>query len=199
MPTEDARSCCHLEKGGDKVFSREIETGGFMMYGRITRVLLTATAVASLGLAGTATPASAAPMATKGPVTVYVANIQDETVTPILAATNKAGTPIPVVGYPGVIAITPDGQTAYVAGNGFYSEEPGTVTPISTATNTAGTPITVGVDPDVIAITPNGKTVYVTNFGYSSGQTVTPIHTATNSAARPITVGNGPDAIAITP
>ena len=69
--------------------------------------------------------------------------------TPIRTATNTPGKPIKVGKFPRVIAITPDGRTAYVA-----NQDSGTVTPICTATNTPGKPITVGSDPVAIAITP---------------------------------------------
>ena len=46
--------------------------------------------------------------------TVYVANSGSNTVTPIAVATNTAGAPIPTGSVPQSIAITPDGQTAYV-------------------------------------------------------------------------------------
>ena len=87
------------------------------------------------------------------PATVYVANIESGTVTPIRAATNKAGKAITVGGFPGYIAITPNGKTAYVS-NGS------TVTAIRTATNTAFKTITWQT-PGNIAITPDGKTAYV--------------------------------------
>ena len=124
------------------------------------------------------------------PVTAYVTNFYEGTVTPIATATNTAGTPITVGSLAAGIAITPNGKTAYVASQGS-----GTVTPIATATNTVGTPITVGHGSDAIAITPNGRTAYVANY---TG-TVTPIATATNTAGTPITIGNEPAAIAITP
>jgi YVTN family beta-propeller protein len=129
--------------------------------------------------------------------TVYVSNGRGATVTPIATATSTPGPPIPVGRGPGLIAITPDGKTAYVTSNESI------VVPIDTATGKPGPPITVGVNrpglhdqPDGIAITPDGKTVYVTNIG--SG-TVTPIDTATNTPGEPIEVGVRPRAIAITP
>ena len=127
------------------------------------------------------------------PFTAYVltGTFDSGAVTPITTATNTAGTPITTGSNPDAIAITPDGETAYVAN--YYSN---TVTPITTATNTAGTPITTGSSPGAIAITPDGKTAYVANLG--SG-TVTPITTATNTAGPPITAGGGYNAIAITP
>ena len=48
------------------------------------------------------------------------------------------------------IAITPDGETAYVV----VWVEPGAVVPFATATNTPGSPIQVGDGPYAIAITP---------------------------------------------
>jgi len=102
-------------------------------------------------------------------------------VTPITTATNTPGKPIKVGHRPRLIAITPDGKTAYVVNQG------GTVTPIATATNTPGKPIKVGGQPySAIAITPDGKTVYVANTGTN---TVTPISTATNTPGKPIKVG----------
>src|ERR1019366_9209811 len=97
------------------------------------------------------------------PVTAYVVNAGSGTVTPIVTASNTADPPIPVGSGPQVVAITPDGKTAYVvnAPLGLYGS--GTVTPIATATNTAGPPIPVGHGPDDIAITPDGKMAYVVN------------------------------------
>jgi YVTN family beta-propeller protein len=133
-----------------------------------------------------------------GPVqTVYVSNGRGGTVTPIDTATNTPGPPILIGRGPGLIAITPDGKTAYV------TSDESIVVPIDTATNTPGPPIAVGVNrpglhdqPDGIAITPDGKTVYVANIG--SGR-VTPIDTATNTPGEPVEVGVRPRAIVITP
>ena len=133
-----------------------------------------------------------------GPVqTVYVSNGREGTVTPIDTATNTPGPPIPIGRGPGLIAMAPDGRTAYVTSNESI------VVPIDTATGTPGAPIRVGVtgpglhdQPDGIVITPDGRTVYVANIG--SG-TVTPIDTATNAPEEPIEVGVRPRAIVITP
>jgi YVTN family beta-propeller protein len=70
-------------------------------------------------------------------------------VTPIRIATNTALKPIKSGGGPVVIAITPNGKTAYV---GNYDS--GTVTPIRIATNTALKPIKAGKNPAFITITP---------------------------------------------
>jgi outer membrane autotransporter protein len=122
----------------------------------------------------------------------YVTNFSG-TVTPINTATNTPGTPIPVGATPLGAAITPDGNTLYVANSGS-----GTVTPISTATNTPGPAIPVGAGPAGVAVTPDGKTVYVAN---QFDNTVTPINTATKTAGTPIFVGAGtqPFGLAVTP
>ncbi|HTZ23815.1 MAG TPA: protein kinase [Streptosporangiaceae bacterium] len=127
------------------------------------------------------------------PTTAYVANYNDNTVTPIDLATGSTGTPIQVGNSPAAIAITPDGKTAYVAD--LYGN---TVTPVDLVTGSVGSPIQVGVGPDAIAITPDGKTAYVAN-GKGNGDTVRPIDLATGSVGSPIQVGSDPDAIAITP
>ena len=72
---------------------------------------------------------------------VYVSNGRDGSVTPIPIATGVPGPPIPIGRTAGDIAITPDGQTAYV------TSDDGVVVPIATATNTAGPPIQVGDRP----------------------------------------------------
>jgi YVTN family beta-propeller protein len=112
-------------------------------------------------------------------------------VTPIELATNTAGPEIMVGKEPQDIAITPNGQTAYVA-----NEASASVTPIEVATNKAGAEIKVGSNPRGIAIAPNGQTAYVTNAGSNS---VTPIELATNKAGTEIKVGTAPEGIAITP
>ncbi len=76
------------------------------------------------------------------PVIAYVANVGASgagTVTPIKTPTDSAGTPINVGDDPSVIAITPNGNTAYV-----LNQDSDTVTPIHTATDTAGPAISVG-------------------------------------------------------
>ena len=93
---------------------------------------------------------SRAAVRTAGPVTVYVANKAGNTVTPIRAASNKARRPIRVGPGPELIAISPDGQTAYVVGVGSLLPEE--AIPIRVATNSAGKPIKVGRLPMAIAI-----------------------------------------------
>ena len=118
-------------------------------------------------------------------------NTTSGTVTPITTATGTAGPPITVGKYPMSIAITPNGQTAYVANYGS-----GTVTAIATATDRVTAQIEVGRMPQAVLVTPDGKTAYVANFGSNS---VSPIDTATNKAAPAIAVGSEPYALAIVP
>jgi YVTN family beta-propeller protein len=191
------------------------------MHIAITRALSAAAAagaVTLLGLAGSGTAgAAAAPAAAakpSRPVTAYVANSYDGTVTAINTATGKVLKTIAVGFNDTVIAITPNGKTAYVANpncGACMGVEDGAaavdtaanlqfgVTPIDTATNKAGKKI--NVDAGEIAITPNGKTAYVANCCTATGNnlnTVTPIDTATNKPGKAIKVGEGPIAIAIT-
>jgi DNA-binding beta-propeller fold protein YncE len=135
---------------------------------------------------------------TAGPVTVYVANGADDTVTPIRAASNTAGRPVRVGPGPEQIAISPDGQTAYVAGAGSLlpgAAAPVTLTPIRTATNRPGRVITVCaagnpsgvIYPATIAITPDSRTVYVSCPGTGK---VVPVRAGAGTVAEPIRVSS---------
>jgi DNA-binding beta-propeller fold protein YncE len=109
-------------------------------------------------------------------------------VIPFMTATNTFGKQIKIDGWPYAIAVSPDGDTAYVASQPRQSSgqnctgQTGLVTPISTATNQAGHPIRVACDPFDIAVTPDGKTVWV-----GSQNWVTPISTATDKPGLPLT------------
>ena len=133
---------------------------------------------------------------TAGPVTVYVANAGADTVTPIRAASNTARRPIRVGRGPALIAISPDGQTAYVVGVGSLLPDAAaavTLTPIRTATNRPGRVITVCapenlggvIAPDSIAITPDSRTVYVSCAG-----TVVPVRAGADTASEPVRVSS---------
>ena len=89
------------------------------------------------------------------------------------------------------IAITPDGNYAYVT-----NESSGTVSVIEISTNTVTATVTVGSSPVGIAITPDGNYAYVTNYG--SG-TVSVIQINTDTVTATVTVGTDPIGIAITP
>ena len=179
-----------------------IGTGGSVGLGNDVAVVnLTATSVAPLPIATGTFPAAVAVSAKLD--TAYVANYASNTVTPIDLRDDRAGKAIPAGSGPAGIAITPNGEMAYVTDAG--STPIGhTVTPIDLVTRKPLTPISVGDGPEGIAITPNGKTAYVADTGAvvagqtgSIGNTVTPIDLATRTALTPVTVGNAPEAVAI--
>ena len=89
------------------------------------------------------------------------------------------------------VAITPDGNYAYVANSGTT-----TVSVIQISTNTVIATVTVGSTPQNIAITPDGTYAYVAN--YNSG-TVSVIQISTNTVTATVTVGSNPVGVAITP
>ncbi len=113
--------------------------------------------------------------------------------TPINTITNTAAAPSGIISGNAarLIAIAPDGATAYVAGTNS-----GSVTPVFRATETGGPPVSIGGIPDGVAISPNGATAYVTNLNSAN---VTPINVASNTAGSPISAGGGTVGIAITP
>ncbi|HEY5990346.1 MAG TPA: YncE family protein [Streptosporangiaceae bacterium] len=125
--------------------------------------------------------------------TLYVANADSGTVTPITIATGKSATPIPVGEDPCALAVTPDGRTLY-AGNA----DVGTVTPVDIATGEPGAPIQVGNGVGALAVTPDGRTLYVAS-GFLAGETVIPVDVATGEPGVPIAVGRWPQALAVTP
>jgi YVTN family beta-propeller protein len=108
------------------------------------------------------------------------------------------GAAIGVGTYPDAIAITPDGERAYVTNYASNS-----VTPIDLLSGKVQASIRLGssAGPAGIAITPDGTTAYVTDAGATGtlGDTITPIDLATDKTLSPITVGPGPQGIAIAP
>jgi YVTN family beta-propeller protein len=101
------------------------------------------------------------------------------------------GNAITVGSEPTQVAVSPDGQHAYVTDSGSAN-----VDVINTATNTVAATIPVGTDPDGIAISPGGGTAYVSDSGSNS---VDVIDTATNKVTATVPVGSKPGGIAITP
>ncbi len=141
--------------------------------------------------AGPGAPATIVPARLATQATVYVANFLSGTVTPIRMATGTAGKAIKVARGPECIALTPNGQIAYVArlpGHGHSDTD---------RHKRRGPGNQVGRHPTAIAITPDGKTAYVVNSG---SDTVTPIRIATGIPAAHCRQGRpGPGPIAITP
>jgi DNA-binding beta-propeller fold protein YncE len=146
-------------------------------------IVVAAAAISVPGL--TARPVTV-PVTPPSRATVYVANLVSPTawVARIPAATNRLGAHVPVGPWVDMLAVTPDGKTAYVASDG-PGKSPGTATPIDIATQTARAAIRVAAYPDAIAITPDGRTAYVS----SGSGSVTPIDIRTQKARAAIRVG----------
>lgn len=118
---------------------------------------------------------------------VAVINLTTDAVTTIALPANS----VPVA-----VAVTPNGQTAYVVNQGSD-----TVTPITVATLALGTPIPAGPSPTALAIAPNGDMAYVADGGSNSAGGVTPINLVTQTAAPELSNASlqEPLGIALTP
>jgi YVTN family beta-propeller protein len=101
----------------------------------------------------------------------------------IRTATNTVVATVAVGLNPSGVAVTPDGQYAYVTNN-----SDNTVSVIATATRTVVATVPVGMAPDWVAVTPDGKHAYVVNSG-SSTVAVSVIRTATNTVVATVPVG----------
>jgi YVTN family beta-propeller protein/autotransporter-associated beta strand protein len=119
-----------------------------------------------------------------------VANSSSNTVSVINTATDAVTATIPVESFPTAVAISPNGNTAYVS-----NENSGTVSVINTATNTVTATIASGANPVAVAVSPSGTTAYATN----TNGTVSVINTATNTVTATIPVGAVPTAVAFNP
>lgn len=128
---------------------------------------------------------------------VYVANLGDDTVSVIDTYINSVVATVGVGDEPIGIAITPDGNFAYVTNQGD-SINPSTVSVIDTTTNMVVATVPVDVFPQQIAITPDGLKAYVAN---QQSNSVTVIDTTTNMPMTTIMLGGGnsPRGVAITP
>jgi YVTN family beta-propeller protein len=165
------------------------------------RSRVTSLAVAAFLIASVTAPASAATGAAPcggRSLAVFVASSQDDTLTAFHPGCSTIGSPTSVGVTPILVAITPDGRTAYTLD--FDSSD---LTPVHTATGHAGAPIPFGRNSfaQALAITPDGHTAYV---GISSGDrdshSLVGITLATGHSAAPIALGPGsPIGIAITP
>ena len=127
----------------------------------------------------------------------YVTLVNDNVVTVLSTSTNTVidtdpeadGVQhIPVGDRPRGIAISPDGNEAYVANAGDDN-----VSVINTTTKTVVATISVGREPQGVAFAPDGAAVYVTNI---KDNTVSVIDTATRTQTTTIAVGRSPQSIA---
>jgi YVTN family beta-propeller protein len=115
--------------------------------------------------------------------------------------TNVTAT-IPVGIYPFGVAVTPNGEYAYVTNEGAFPTNIGSVSVISTATNTVTATLlaSVGRYPfGGVAVTPDGLYVYVPNEGEGYPGLVWVISTATNTVTATVPVGSEPTGVAVTP
>ncbi|HEY0276840.1 MAG TPA: PKD domain-containing protein [Solirubrobacterales bacterium] len=108
------------------------------------------------------------------------------------ATSERIGTPIGTGMLPTGVAITPDGQSAYVTN---FSDDTVSVVEVGSPHNVI-TIENVGIGPTGVAITPNGRYAYVTDK--ISGE-VTVISTRTKEVVKSIPVGLEPVGVAISP
>ena len=94
------------------------------------------------------------------------------------------------IAFPFGLAMTPDGQRAYVSRSMFSRY----VDVVDLTQRKVTTSITVGRYPQGIIVGPSGRSVYTANAGSAS---VSIIDTATNTVRATIAVGNGPTAVAV--
>lgn len=120
-----------------------------------------------------------------GRASVFVSNVDGDTVSVIDPVTQTEVAAIPVGSEPRNLAPTPDGSRIYVP-NRFGNS----VTVIDTATNSVVTTVTDASfdEPYAATVTPNGAEAYIANKegGGSATGSVTVIDTATNTVSGPI-------------
>ena len=119
---------------------------------------------------------AAAPTAT--PTTAAITQPEDETT-------------IGVGNRPTQVAVSPDGNRAYVTNTASKS-----VSVIDTKTNTVVATIGVGNRPTQVAVSPDSTRAYVTN---TDSKSVSVIDTTTNTVVATIGVGNRPTQVAVSP
>jgi amicyanin len=90
----------------------------------------------------------------------YIGNFADNTVSVIDTGTSKVVATIPVATGPHGMAITQDGRTVFVAGDGSSS-----LSVIDTASDKVTKTVEVGQSPNGISLTPDGKLLLVTVYG----------------------------------
>lgn len=147
-----------------------------------------------LGVAVCAIAATGAVPAAAQARDMFVPNYQSQTVSVVNTSTNtvihtiKVGTS----GGPWLVAVTPDGKTAY-----DVEIDSNKMIPINVATFKKGTAIKLpggtSGHPIAVAVTPDGKSAYVAERGTG---TLVPVNLTTDTAGPPISVGAA-DSLAI--
>src|SRR5215475_8982466 len=121
----------------------------------------------------------------------YVGNFKDNTVSVIDTDAGKVVATVPVAAGPHGMAITQDGRTVYITGDGSSSLDV-----IDTATDKVVKTINVGKTPNGIALTPDNKLLLVTVYGENRlafVDTATQTVVATVGVPKPHTVAISPD------
>jgi YVTN family beta-propeller protein len=144
---------------------------------RFTRRLVFASALLACGAA------AAAPKA-------YVGNFKDSTVSVVDTASGAVVATIPVATGPHGMAISGDGRTVYVTGDGSSS-----MSIIDTASDSVAQTIEVGPTPHGIALLPDGKTLLVGVYG---ADRVAFVDTASRAVVASVAVAK-PHTIAVRP
>ena len=127
----------------------------------------------------------------KEPIKSYVANFKDNTISVIDAGAGTVVATVPVSAGPHGMAITQDGRTVYVSGDGSSS-----VDVIDTATDKVVKAIDVGKSPNGIALTSDDRLLLVTVYGddrIAFVDTATKTVVATTAVPKPHTVAISPD------
>jgi YVTN family beta-propeller protein len=131
------------------------------------------------------------PAGANRPIKSYVGNFKDNTVSVVDTAAGAVVATLPVSAGPHGMAITHDGRTVYVSGDGSSS-----VDVIDTASDKVIKRIDVGKSPNGIALTPDDRLLLVTVYGENRVafvDTATQTVVATTPVPKPHTVAISPD------
>ena len=147
-------------------------------------------------------PATSAPAGlaiTPNDATALVTDYAGNAVIPVDLLTSKVGGPIAVGPNPLGIAVSPNGNDAYVANSGSD-----TVTQIKLASDTANpaTTLDVGYNPQYVAVSPDGSTLWVTEDNdttLSDAGFLAPVAIPSMTEGSPITVGYQPEGVSVSP
>lgn len=125
---------------------------------------------------------------------LYVANVEDSSVSVIGTARLTEVARIPVGAAPVQVGFTPAGDQVYVS-----LRDENRVAVIDPATRTVKARIDVGPKPIQMIATPDGRFVYVANQGSDAtpNDTVSVIDTATNAVTKTITTGAGAHGVSV--
>ena len=125
---------------------------------------------------------------------LYVANVEDGTVSVIDTGSLTEAVRISVGSAPVQVGFTPDGSRVYVS-----LRDENRIAVVDTTTRGVTSSIDVGRNPIQLVVTPDGKQVYVANQGTEAApsDTVSVIDTATGQVARTLTTGVGAHGVSV--